>query len=231
MPDVHLDAVEAGLDGQRRRAPVVLGDAFDPGHVDRTQARAPIGVKPPEGESAGARLERALATGPAWPICAAAAAPSGVDGVGEAAQAGDGLFVQQQAVPVCPPFGSHGEIGHGRHGRATGGDAAVEVDQGVADGAAGCDALEGGRLDDAVAQGERAEGRRGEDRRRDRAGTAVAQAYPCRPAGRPHAGVTARPCPWSPAPGPGAVAGCRARSATSGCTPPPGGRGAPGCGW
>ena len=35
-----------------------------------------MGVKPPEGERAGARLERALATGPAWPICAAAAAPS-----------------------------------------------------------------------------------------------------------------------------------------------------------
>ena len=35
-----------------------------------------MGVKPPEGERAGAPLERALATGPAWPIWAAAAAPS-----------------------------------------------------------------------------------------------------------------------------------------------------------
>ena len=35
-----------------------------------------MGVKPPEGDRAGAPLERALATGPAWPIWAAAAAPS-----------------------------------------------------------------------------------------------------------------------------------------------------------
>ena len=75
MPDVDLDAVEARLDGERRRTPVVLDDALDPGNIDGAEGE-PIGVNPPEGDKAGAPFERALATGPAWPICAAAATPS-----------------------------------------------------------------------------------------------------------------------------------------------------------
>ena len=75
VADVHLDGVEARLDGERGGAAVVLGDALDAGDVDRAQARA-HGGEAARGRERGARFERALATGPAWPIWAATAAPS-----------------------------------------------------------------------------------------------------------------------------------------------------------
>ena len=42
VPDVHLDAVEAGLDRDPGGAPVVLGDALDAGGVDGAR-RSPSG--------------------------------------------------------------------------------------------------------------------------------------------------------------------------------------------
>ena len=66
-------------------------------------------------------------------------------------------------MAVGTTLGRHGQIGHGRHGDATGGHGAVELHQGVADAAPGHHPFEGGRLDDAVPQGERAQIRRGED--------------------------------------------------------------------
>ena len=100
------------------------------------------------------------------------------------------------------------------------------VDQLVADRAARRDALEGGRLDDAVAQGQRAEGRRGEDRRaRPPAGAAWhGPTFADRRAGRTLA--SAPPAlPVAAGPGPGAAAGRRRRSATCGsCVRPPGRR-------
>ena len=75
-------------------------------------------------------------------------------------------------MAVGAALGRHGEVGHRRHGGATGGHPAVEVDQLVADLATGHHALEGGRLDDPVAQRERAEGGRGEDLGGGRAGGA-----------------------------------------------------------
>ena len=85
-----------------------------------------MGVKPPEGESAGARLERALATGPAWPICAAAAAPSAWTASVSRRRPGHVVLVEEEAVAVGPALGRDGEVGDRGHGGAAGGDAAVE---------------------------------------------------------------------------------------------------------
>ena len=75
VADMHLDGVEARLDRERGGAAVVLGDALDAGDVHGAQARA-HGREAARGRERGARFERALATGPAWPIWAATAAPS-----------------------------------------------------------------------------------------------------------------------------------------------------------
>ena len=55
VSDVHLDAVEARLDREAGGAAVVVGDALDAGAS--TRAARPIGVKPPDGERAGAPLD------------------------------------------------------------------------------------------------------------------------------------------------------------------------------
>ena len=83
-------------------------------------------MKPPEGESAGARLERALATGPAWPICAAAAAPSAWTASVRRRRPGTVSSFSSRQCRSVRPFGRHREVGHRGHGRAAGGDAAVE---------------------------------------------------------------------------------------------------------
>ena len=165
MADVDLHAVEARLDSQRGGAAVVVGDAFDAGGVDGAQARA-HGGKAARGGQGGGAIGARVGHRPGVADLGRRRRTLRVDGVGQAPQAGQVGLVQQQAVAVRAPFGRHGQVGHGGEGGAAGSHAAVEVDQRVADGATRHHALEGGRLDDAVAQRERAQGGRREDGRR-----------------------------------------------------------------
>ena len=171
VPDVHLDGIEAGLHRQRGGPPVVLGDALDPGHVDGVQARA-HGREAAGGREGRGTVGARVGDRPGVADLRGGRGALGVDRVGEPAQAGDGVLVQEEAVPVGPPLGGDGEVGHGGHGGAAGRHPAVELDQLVADDAARHDALEGGRLDDAVAQCDRPEAGRAEDLGRGRAGGA-----------------------------------------------------------
>ena len=171
MADVDLDGVEARLHGERRGAPVVLGDALDAGDVHGAQARA-HGGEAAGGRERGGAVRAGVGHRPRVADLGRHGGALRVDGVGQAPQARHRLLVEQQAVAVGAPLGRHGEVGHGGHGGAAGGHPAVELDQLVGDGAAGHHALEGGRLDDAVAQSERAERGRCEDLRRGRAGGA-----------------------------------------------------------
>ena len=115
VPDVDLDAVEARLDGAPGGGAVVLDDPLDAGGVEAC-SREPIGVKPPDGASAGARLEPALAAGPAWPIWAAAAAPSAWTASVTRRSPGSLSSLEEQAVAVGSALGRDGEVGDGRHG-------------------------------------------------------------------------------------------------------------------
>ena len=131
MPDVHLDAVEAGLDRDPGGAPVVLGDALDAGGVDGAQTRAHRGEAAGRGERGspvGARVGHGAGV---TDLCGGRRA-LGVHGVGEAAEPVEVVPGEQQAVAVGPAFGRDGQVGHGRHGDATGRHAAVELDEGVA---------------------------------------------------------------------------------------------------
>ncbi len=189
VPDVHLDAVEAGLHRQRRGAPVVLGDALDAGDVDGTQARA-HGREAAGGREGGGAVGARVGHRPGVADLRRRGRALGVHGVGQAAQSRHRVLAEQQAVAVGPPLRRDGQVGHRGEGGPAGRHPAVEVDQLVADLAARRDALEGGRLDDAVAQGQRPEGRRSEDRRDGSTGGRwAAWAYLCRRARRPHVGV------------------------------------------
>ena len=103
MPDVHLDAVEAGFHRQRRSAPVVLGDALDAGEVDGAQARA-------HGREAAGGREGGRAVGACVghragvaDLCRRGRA-LGVHGVGQAAQPRQRVLAEQQAVAVGAPL-------------------------------------------------------------------------------------------------------------------------------
>jgi hypothetical protein len=91
-----------------------------------------------------------------------------VDGVGEPGQAGQGLLAEVHLLAVRAALGGHRDVGHGRHRDAAGGDAPVELDELVGDQGVGGPALEGGRLEQAVAQRERPERCGLEDGRRRR---------------------------------------------------------------
>ena len=228
VPDVDFDAVEARLGDERGGAAVVVGDALDAGGVDGAQARAHGGQATRGGQGRGAVGAR-VGHRPGVADLGRRRRTLSVDGVGEAAQPGQVLLVQQEAVAVRAPFGRHGQVGHGGQGGAAGGHAAVEVDQRVADGATRHHAFEGGRLDDAVAQRQRAQGRRREDGRRrgglaggaGRHGPTFADPRGGRTFGSLNAG-------WLPTRG--AAAGRRRRRRIAWARPPGPGRGS-GCGW
>ena len=156
MAEVDLDAVEAGLDGDRGALAVLLGDPGDvpvghgPGHAPagveapgRGQGRRPVG--PGVGHRAGvADLGRGRRAGL-------------VHGVGEPLEVGHVVVAEQHAVPIGPALGRDGQIGHGGHGHTAGGHPPVEGHQVVGDLTLGAGPFEGGRLDDPVLQRERAE--------------------------------------------------------------------------
>ena len=80
-----------------------------------------------------------------------------VDGVGESPQRDGGLRVEDEAVPVDPPFRRHGAIGDRRHAHPAGGDGAVELDQLVGDLPPRRRSFGGGRFHEPVAQSQRPE--------------------------------------------------------------------------
>src|ERR1035437_8066268 len=78
--------------------------------------RVPIGLKPLDGAKDGVLLDLELATGPAWPICAATAAPSSwtasvscrrpgrvLGGGGRGRAGGGGVGERGRDAPPCPP--------------------------------------------------------------------------------------------------------------------------------
>ena len=93
VADVHLDAVEAGLHGERGGAPVVLGDALDAGDVDGAQARA-HGGEAARGRERGGAVGAGVGDRPGVADLRRRRGALGVDGVGEAAQARDGVLVR-----------------------------------------------------------------------------------------------------------------------------------------
>ena len=79
----------------------------------------------------------------------------GVDGVGELAKSGHGVGAQPDALGVGAALGGHGQVGHGGHAGPARGHRPVVVDELGRDQRLGHDPLEGGRLDDPVAQRDR----------------------------------------------------------------------------
>ena len=86
----------------------------------------------------------------------------GVDGVGQLAEAGDYLGAHPELAVEGEAAAGDGCVGYGGHAHAAGGDGAVVVEELLRGLVAGAHALEGGRADGAVAQGQRAEGDGGE---------------------------------------------------------------------
>ncbi len=76
MPDVHFDRVEARVAQHRRAVRVLLDDRGDVVGVTACVRRIPSGLNTRDGATAGDFVPIGFATGPAWPICAATAAPS-----------------------------------------------------------------------------------------------------------------------------------------------------------
>ena len=114
-------------------------------------------MKPPDGGKSGSPVGARVGHRAGVADLCGGRGALGMDGVGEAAEPVEVVPGEEHAVAVGPAFGGNGQVGHGRHGDATGRHAAVELDEGVAHRALGHHALEGGRLDDPVAQGERAQ--------------------------------------------------------------------------
>ena len=85
VPDVHLDAVEAGLDRQRGGPPVVLGDALDAGGVDGAQPRA-HGREAARGREGGGAVGARVGHRPGVADLRRRRGALGVHGVGQAAQ-------------------------------------------------------------------------------------------------------------------------------------------------
>ena len=180
---------------------IVLDDALNAGRVDGAQARAH------RREAAGGR-EGGGAVGPGVGHRPGVAdlrrrgGALGMHGVGQPAQARHGVVVEEEAVPIRPALGRDGQVGHrGQRGPA-GGHAAVELDQRVAHLAPGGHPFEGGGLDDAVAQGQRPQGGRGEDGG-DGVGVGGTRhgSYLGPPVRRPHAGLRRTAPRGRPAPG------------------------------
>jgi hypothetical protein len=152
VADMDLEGVEAGLDRHQRGAPVVLGDALDPGRVHGAEARAhrrEAGRRRQGGGAGGAGVGHR----PGVSDLGRRRSALGVDGVGQLAQSGQGLCVEEQAVAVGASFGGDGQVSHRGHGDPAGRHPPVEGDQLVADPAPRHDPLEGGCLDDAVLEG------------------------------------------------------------------------------
>ena len=162
VPDVHLDAVETGFDGDEGGPSVVLGDAVDVACGGGAQARAHRGPAAGGRESRGT-VGAGIGHRAGVPDLRGGCRALGVHGIGEAAQSRQGRLVEEEAVPIGAAFGRHGQVGHGAHGGPTLGDPAMELDELVADLAPRHDPFEGGGFDDAVAEGDRTQGGGGED--------------------------------------------------------------------
>ena len=133
VAEVDLDAVEPGRHGGGGAAPVVVGDAGDVRRRWPARVNAPDAPKRRLGDSAGARLDRELATGPAWPIWAEARAPASWTAAVSRRQPVERPRAELDAVPVGATLGGHGQVGHRGHGHAAAGHPLVEGDEVVGD--------------------------------------------------------------------------------------------------
>ncbi len=120
--------------------------------------RIPSGLKTRDGARLGDFVPAGFATGPEWPSWADAAAPSAwIASVSLPQPGADVGLVERQLVSVGAPGARHRAVRDGGHPHATRRDLSVERDEVVGDDAARRAALEGRRLDDAVAQRQRTE--------------------------------------------------------------------------
>ncbi len=78
----------------------------------------PLGAQPPGRGQRRRPLERALATGPACPIWAEAAAPAAWTASVTRRRPATDAVAEEHAVAVGPTLGGDGQIGHGGHGHA-----------------------------------------------------------------------------------------------------------------
>ena len=85
----------------------------------------------------------------------------GVDGLGEVGQTRHGLVAEDDLVGGAAAVGRHRAVRDGGHADAAAGHLAMELDESSTHHVLGRGALEGRGLDDAVAQLQRAELRRG----------------------------------------------------------------------
>ncbi len=157
MPEVHLDGIEARLDRDARR-PLEVGDDVvellacgatnpasrreaEPGR--RRQRRVPLRLCLRD-EACMSELGRNLRT-------------LGVDRLGEPRHVGDQLVGEDERVAADATALRDGAVGKGREADASLRERHVEVDQLLADRSAGHHPFEARRLDDAVAQCDRAQ--------------------------------------------------------------------------
>ena len=193
VAQVDLDAVEAGVDHGLRRAPVVGGDAGDLGLGDLAAHGAEGADVPRRGEGRSP-VRPGVGHGAGMAELGGHGRAGVVHGVGEPAQAREHVVAHHDAVTVGASFGRDGQVGDGGHGRAALAHAAVEVDEGVGDLSLRGRALEGRRLDEAVAEGERPESGGLERRTVDGGGPGCAD----RPPGRSRVGGDLEPVPHAP---------------------------------
>ena len=152
MAEVELHAVEARLGRPPRRAREVAGDPRDLGFVDRAREREGLRREHARGREAlapGAGGDRPRVAG--WMFAAVLRVPASVARslgrrVADHDLAGRALSVLR-----------HRAVRQRGHGDTAGRDRAVELDQIVADDVLRRAAFEGGRLDEAIAQDDRAE--------------------------------------------------------------------------
>ena len=155
VAEVDLDGVEAAVGGQAGRPGVVVGDAGDVGVRDGADDPNGQRVEPPGRRDRGGLVGPGVGHRPGVSDLGAGGGALVVDGVGELAKPGHGVGAQPDALGVGAALGSHGQIGHRGHPRPADSHRPVVVDELRRDQRLRHDSLEGGGLDDPVAQGHR----------------------------------------------------------------------------
>jgi hypothetical protein len=117
------------------------------------------GLNVRDGAIPGSDVPAGLATGPAWPSCAAAAAPSAWIASVRRRNPGIASSRSKDLAPVGAALRRDGTVRDRVQSDAAAGHAAVELDQLVGHQALRRPALEGRRLDDPIAQRDRSERR------------------------------------------------------------------------